>query len=237
MKKVTIIIPCYNEEESIPQLFKKLGDLEEALAPSYEYEFLFVDDGSKDRTFSLLSDRVSQHQRMRIVRHETNKNLGGALKTGIANSPSADYLAFLDSDCTYDPSVVMTLLSKLDEGADLSTVSPYHPKGLVEGVPAWRLVLSKGLSLIYRSLLRTPFFTYTAMVRAVKREKVAGLLSEPNDFSFVALFFIKAIKQNLRIAEIPATLRVRQFGVSKMSLLRTIRSHIRIIFTLIRNDV
>jgi dolichol-phosphate mannosyltransferase len=188
-----------------------------------------VDDGSKDNTFQLLSDKISVLSHAEIVRHEKNKNLGGALKTGVSTVKGTDYVAFLDSDCTYTPEIIFPLLDALDEGADLATVSPYHPRGLVEGVPAWRLVLSKGVSFIYRILLSTPFFTYTAMVRAVRTEKIPHLLNERNDFSFVALFFIKAVRRRLRIVEIPATLSVRKFGVSKMNLIRTIKSHIEII--------
>ncbi len=236
MKTVTIIIPCYNEEESIPQLMRKLGELNAILSSAYDCNYLFVDDGSKDQTYKLLSENAG-HLKNRIVRHDVNKNLGGALKTGISHAGICDYIAFLDSDCTYEPDILKTLLGELDKGADLSTVSPYHPKGLVEGVPAWRLVLSKGLSLMYRIILRTPFYTYTAMVRAVRAEKTSALINERNDFSFVALFFIKAIRAKYKIAEVPATLQVRKFGVSKMSLLRTIKSHIKIIGSLLKGEL
>ncbi len=234
MKSVAIIIPCYNEEESVPQLLHKLKELEQELQFKYEHHFIFVDDGSQDKTYSLLNKAINQLKSAQIIRHEKNQNLGAALKTGIRNSNEVDYLAFLDSDCTYEPSIILELLKSLDNGYDLATVSPYHPKGMVEGVPAWRLSLSKGLSLIYKILLNTPFSTYTAMVRAVKKEKVVNLLSPKNDFSFVAEFFLKAIQQNEKISEIPTILRVRQYGVSKMSTFRTIKSHLKIILKLLQ---
>jgi dolichol-phosphate mannosyltransferase len=230
---VAVIIPCFNEEESIPQLLEKLTVLERELDRDYDASFVFVDDGSTDATASLLERHRGRLARATLVRHARNENLGAALRTGVRSSPPVDYLAFLDSDCTYDPGVIRALLRHLDAGADLATVSPYHPEGLVEGVPAWRLLYSKVLSRAYRLLLRSPFFTYTAMVRAVRTEKITNLLNDRNDFSFVAVFFIRAIRRNYAIVEVQATLSVRRFGVSKMRLARTIRAHLGIIAALL----
>ncbi len=233
MKSVSIIIPCYNEEESLPQLFTKLTDLERRMSGFYQPTFIFVDDGSKDRTFTVLNEQRDVLQSVKIIQHEENKNLGAALKTGIENSTQVDYLVFLDSDCTYEPIVILDLLKKLEEGDDVCTVSPYHPAGRVQGVPEWRLFLSRGLSAIYRLILGTNLFTYTAMVRAIKYDKIFSILSARNDFSFVTELLINAIRCRLKISEVPTTLKVREFGVSKMNVLKTIRSHLSIIWNLL----
>jgi dolichol-phosphate mannosyltransferase len=229
MQTVSVIIPCFNEEEGLPQLFVKLKELQGKLANIYDSHFIFIDDGSSDNTFKILQSNKAELTKSILIRHDKNSNLGAALKTGISNAPACDYLTFLDSDCTYDPEIVIELLAKLDEGYDLVTVSPYHPDGKVQGVPAWRLLLSKALSIIYRNLLGTDLFTYTAMVRGVRTEKMKDLISERNDFTFVVESLIKAIKLQLRIAEIPTILQVRKFGTSKMNIIKTILSHLTII--------
>ncbi len=229
MKSVSIIIPCYNEEEGLPQLFDKLIELQSKLASLYNYSFIFVDDGSRDKTYPILTSNIPRLNNAKVIKHEVNSNLGAALKTGLSHISSCDYVTFLDSDCTYEPQIVLRLLSKLEEGFDVVTVSPYHPEGGVEGVPAWRLVLSKGASLIYRLLLGTNFYTYTAMVRAGKTSFVLKSLSSRNDFTFVVESFIKSIQNNARVAEIPTVLKVRRFGTSKMNIVKTIIAHLTII--------
>lgn len=237
MKSIAIIIPCFNEEESLPQLFEKLPLLEKALSPRANPYFIFVDDGSKDKTYDGLVARKNLLGSIRIVRHAVNQNLGAALKTGIAEAPDCDYIGFLDSDCTYEPAIILRLLDEVESGADIATVSPYHPQGKVDGVPEWRLFLSKGCSFIYRVLLHTDFFTYTAMVRVMKSHVARETISERNDFAFVAESLIKAIRRGYVIREVPTVLAVRKFGVSKMNVVRTIRSHLTIIRKLMAHEL
>jgi dolichol-phosphate mannosyltransferase len=233
MKNLSIVIPCFNEEDSIPQLIKKLVELQKTLPVEYAPTFIFVDDGSSDKTYSLLNENIASFSQALIVRHEINRNLGAALKTGIQAAAKSDLLAFLDSDCTYEPRVIIELLKHIEGGADFVTVSPYHPNGGVEGVPQWRLLLSKVLSLLYRLILGTKFHTYTAMVRIIKTDLVNPILSPRNDFSFVAAMFIKAIRLNYKIVEVPTILKIRRFGVSKINIIKTIKYHIEIIGNLL----
>ena len=142
-------------------------------------------------------------------------------------------VAFLDSDCTYKPEIILNLLGEIEKGSDIVTVSPYHPAGLVEGVPAWRLSLSMGISLIYQILLWRKIHTFTAMVRVYRKDKLMKLKSQRDDFAFVAELMISAIKKEYEIVEVPATLSQREFGVSKMRLLNTIKAHLEIVWKLI----
>jgi dolichol-phosphate mannosyltransferase len=236
MKTVTIIIPCYNEHESIPQLFTQLTLLNESLKDSFITHYLFVDDGSTDNTYEELSRNIQILKNAEVVRHKVNQNLGAALKTGIKHAPQCDYLAFLDSDCTYEPAILIKLLIEADKGADIVTVSPYHPNGLVEGVPKWRIFLSKGLTFLYRLFVSKNLYTFTAMVRVIRKDKIESILTASNDFSFVAETLIKGVDQGYKIVEVPTVLRVRKFGVSKMNLIKTIKSHIEILKKIILRE-
>lgn len=233
MRRVVIIIPMFNEAEGIPQLLSKLKELGHVLS-GYQLSYIFVDDGSDDGTYEIIKSSLSLFPGSQVLRHEVNQNLGAALKTGLRSVAQCDYVCFLDSDCTYEPVILKSLLEALDRGADLSTVSPYHPKGNVEGVPKWRLALSKCLTAMYRLILRKKIYTFTAMVRAIRFDKMNLLINERNDFTFVAIGMIHAIKQGLTIEEIPATLHVRRFGVSKMKVTKTIISHLLILASLLR---
>ncbi|MBI1968623.1 glycosyltransferase family 2 protein [Candidatus Woesearchaeota archaeon] len=222
---VSIIIPCFNEEEGIPHLAAQLDPVIGELQKTCAVELIFVDDGSTDRTNALLHHHFGQRKNAKIIRHDVNKNLGAALRTGFQHA-SGTHIAMLDSDCTYEPKILLTLLGLLDEKTDIVTVSPYHPLGKVENVPGWRIFLSKSSSLLYKHLLGSGIYTHGAMVRAYKREVLENVHSEIHDFLYVSEILIKALLKGYKVTEVPATLRVRQFGASKMKLARTIKSHL-----------
>jgi dolichol-phosphate mannosyltransferase len=229
MKKIGVIIPCYNEESGIPALGDALLSLQQELAGRYQLLWFFVDDGSTDTTFSELEKLAGKLGGAAVLRHERNRNLGAALRTGIRAASATDYLCFLDSDCTYDPLLLKPLLERLEEGADLATVSPYHPEGRVEGVPGWRLFLSRALSACYRLVSGARIHTFTAMVRAQRTEHAEKTMGASDDFTYVTEVLLKSLAAGLVVREVPAVLRVRRFGVSKMRLGRTILAHLRLL--------
>lgn len=237
MKTVSLIIPLFNEEAGIEQLALKLKPVWQKLAEKYSLELVFVNDGSTDSTSVNLRAAFAKEitaGSARICEHITNLNLGAALRTG-GESSRGEWLLYLDSDCTYEPEVLFDLIAALERGADLATASPYHPLGRVDGVPAWRLLLSKGLSRIYQRITRAPIHTYTAMVRAIKRPTYMRIRSDRNDFTAVAEMMIKAILLEAKIVEVPTVLKTRRYGVSKLKTLRVIRSHLQIIWQLLFN--
>src|SRR3989338_5374450 len=111
---LSIIIPCYNEEDGIPSLVQQLNPVVEKLQKEYQIELLMVDDGSIDQTNALLHQVYGNNKNTKIIKHEKNRNLGAALKTGFANA-TGDFIACLDSDCTYNPSLLVPMLKMIDE--------------------------------------------------------------------------------------------------------------------------
>lgn len=228
MRSVSIVVPCYNEADGVPQLKAKLVPILNRLKSRYVLQLILVDDGSLDETYSLLEANFSSVENCKVVRHEKNMNLGAAIRTGFSHS-NGDWIAYLDSDCTYDPAFLEPMLEQMESGADLVTVSPYHPKGKVVGVPEYRLFLSKSLTAIYRVILRQKIYTFTAMVRIYRKDILKDIASAENDFSAVAEMMLKALKQHAKVVELPATLTVRRFGESKMKTARVIKAHLRLI--------
>jgi dolichol-phosphate mannosyltransferase len=227
-----VIVPCYNEADGIPQLKEKLPPVLEQIRSQRECQLILIDDGSTDNTFDLLTQTFADVPNAKVVRHPQNMNLGAAIRTGFHES-NGEWIAYLDSDCTYEPQILQTMIREMEQGNDLVTVSPYHPKGEVIGVPAYRLFLSKSLSFVYRLILRKQLYTYTAMVRTYRRSIFQNITSPANDFTAVAEMLLKACAQNLKVVEIPAALSVRRFGESKMKTARVIRAHLKLISRLI----
>ena len=225
---LSIIIPCFNEEEGIPALAQKVLPIIGKLNEKYKVELLLIDDGSTDKTNQLLQHYFNTEKNTRIITHDRNKNLGAALKTGFA-AASGDFVAALDSDCTYDPQLLEAMLSLMDDHTDIVTVSPYHPQGKVNHVPRYRLFLSKSISSIYRQLLSVEIHTFTAMVRVYRKEVVKNIPFKSDTFLGVTELMIKALLQGCTVKELPAELNLRVFGTSKMKTMRVIRNHLGLI--------
>ena len=121
---LSIVVPCYNEEESLPFLKRKLDALSEDLAGQWQLDFVFVNDGSSDATTEILDAWKESDRRVQVITHSENRGLGAALATGFA-AAGGDYVAALDCDCTYDPLILPEMLAALDEETDvLTTASP-----------------------------------------------------------------------------------------------------------------
>ncbi len=225
--KLSIIIPCYNEEEGIPHLKKKLDPILSELAKKWELELLFIDDGSKDKTLSLLQDYF-QDDYVRIISHTHNANLGAAMRTGFSYA-TGDVIATMDSDCTYDPRGIIAMLDLLDENTSIVTASPYHPQGGILNVPLYRIFLSKSITKIYRIVTGINIYTFTALFRVYKKEVVKNINFRSNDFLATAEILIKSSFAGYKIKEFPMVLNVREYGVSKIRLLRVIKSHAKFV--------
>lgn len=227
MKRISIIIPCYNEEQGILNLASQLNPAVEELKKKYEVELIFVDDGSTDKTNDLLHDYFKNKEKIKIIKHKQNKNLGAALRTGFAYA-TGDYIAALDSDCTYSPKLIQEMLNIIDD-ADIVTVSPYHPNGTVNNVPGWRIFLSKSVSRIYRTILGFELYTYTAMVRVYRKEVIDNVKFESDTFLGVTEIMVKSLLRGYKAKELPAELNVRKFGASKIKIASVILNHLNMI--------
>lgn len=227
--KLSIIIPCFNEEKALPHLFNKLADFRKKA--NFSYELIFVDDGSLDRTYDLVNERYLKRldNKVKIIRHEQNKGLGAAIRTGFLHC-RGDYIASIDSDCTYDPVYLIEMLKQLENSsAAMITASPYHPKGTTEGVPIRRLFLSKNLSRLYNMVLyATPLQinTYTCGFRIYRRDVIQNLGFESDGFVAMAEILIKLVKKGYIVIEFPAILTVRKYGSSSVRILALIKDHL-----------
>ncbi len=229
---ITIVIPCFNEESSLPYLFNTLKDVEITLAEEYEIKFIFVDDGSTDQTWDSLQQLFGSQQNVSILQHPKNAGVAVAILAGIRQAQT-EIVCSMDCDCSYDPHELKNMIPLLSEGVDLVTASPYHPQGKVLNVPSWRLALSKTASLLYRQVLQQQLFTYTSCFRVYRRSAVAGLSLREGGFLGIAELLGKLDLQGARIVEYPTTLEVRLFGQSKMKTLRTIMGHLGLLARLL----
>ena len=116
MKKVTILIPAYNEEESLPYLYKRLEDLISKI-DNYEFEILFINDGSKDRTLELIKEYRKKDNRISYVNFSRNFGKEVAMLAGF-DYAKGDCVIIMDADLQDPPELIPTLLKYWEEGYD-----------------------------------------------------------------------------------------------------------------------
>jgi len=109
------------------------------------------------------------------------------------------------------------------------TASPYHKDGGVQNVPGWRLLLSKGASVLYRLVLRTKLASYTSCFRVYRRSSMVNINPTAPGFHGVPEMLGLLDLEGGKIVEFPTVLAVRLFGVSKMKTIKTIVGTIRLL--------
>lgn len=237
--KLSVIVPCYNEVENVPKLRDELlpiitglvGDVQSFDSHRFHSaELIFVDDGSQDGTYAQLTSCLGNYRHSQItfkfLEHERNRGLGAAMRTGFSNA-RGEIILTVDSDGTYPFIEIPPLLAMLTPAVDLVTASPYHPAGGVIGVPAHRLLLSKGSSFMYRVLANWKVHTYTCLFRAYRSDVVKNISFRSDGFLAGTEILVYALQRGYRVAEFPTTLHRRMYGVSKARILRTILAHLR----------
>lgn len=233
--EITVVIPCYNEQDALPYVANTLRSVESDLADlGYNTNFVFVDDQSTDSTLSLLQDLFGPGENVRIIQHDTNKGVTAGIMTGL-RAAKTDVVCSMDCDCTYDPHELVKMLPLLKDGVDLVTASPYHRHGGVRNVPSWRLFLSRGASFLYRRVLRSKLDTYTSCFRVYRRSAFVDLKLTENGFLGIAEMLGRVDLSGGKIVEFPAVLEVRLFGISKMKTAKTVLGHILLLTRLAKS--
>lgn len=226
---VTIVIPCYNEQESLPYLANTLRSVEKRLLESdFTTEFVFVDDCSTDATLETLRNLFGSNENVRILEHEVNKGVAAGIMTGL-RAAQTEIACSMDCDCTYDPHELAPMLTLMGTDVDMVTASPYHKDGGVRNVPGWRLFLSRGASFLYRRVLRSKMDTYTSCFRVYRKRSLDGIVLNESGFLGVAEMLGRLDLRGGKIVEYPAVLDVRLFGISKMKTLRTLAGHLKLL--------
>ncbi|NCN40793.1 glycosyltransferase family 2 protein [bacterium] len=212
--QLSLIFPCYNEEESLLPTLKEALDFQKS--QKFQMEILLVDDGSNDRTIEFFKPFENQ---VRLIRHESNKGYGAAIKTGLFYS-QGQHIAFLDFDGTCDAADCSHLLSHLKvTDSDLVLGNRLHDQS---EMPKTRRIGNH----LYRHLLRlladrevVPDDICSGF-RVLKRSCAEELfMNLPDDLSFTPAMTAMALKRGFKVSEIPITYRER-FGSSKISLLK-----------------
>ncbi len=112
MKKISIIIPCYNEEESIPLFYKEITNTLKQIN-NYNYELIFVNDGSKDNTITTIKELASKDKNVIFLNFSRNFGKEAAMLAGLEAS-RGDYIAIMDADLQDPPTLLKEMITTLE---------------------------------------------------------------------------------------------------------------------------
>ena len=224
-RMISIVVPMYNEEENVEttigQIQKVMNELKE------EWELILVDDGSTDRTPCLIDKMGKSRKNVRAFRHPINYGVGRALKTGFEKA-RGEIIITGDADLSYGaediPRLVSTMRSK---DFDLVLASPYMNKGTTQGVPFYRLAISRFGNAVLRLALRTDISCVTSIFRAYRKSMIEQLELNSDGKEIEPEIVANALAMGFSIGEIPAILKGREKGKSKFKLKKQVLAHLR----------
>lgn len=233
---VAIVVPAFNEEDNLPNLF---GELEAATAGAqHGYRVIIVDDGSADRTAELASAYAGPLT-LALVRQPRNMGLGAALMAGFRaalEEPDVDVVVTIEADTTCDLGQLDRMVDEVLAGADVSQGSMHHPDGEMVDVSGFRQLTSKAASLVMRLATGSSMHTFTNLYRGISapflRQEFARhgdrLITEPG-FAGVTELLVRFMGDGARIVEVPITLNAhKRIGESKMKVWPTVRAQARV---------
>ena len=205
--KLSVIIPVYNEVESIKTIVKRVQDTK------LVHEIILVDDGSKDGTRDILK-KWEGKKGLRVILHEKNQGKGAAVRTGMS-AAKGDVLLIQDADLEYDPRDFPILLQPIEEGlADVVYGSRFL--GRAHRVTMfWHLVANQMLTLMTNILYNTILTDMETGYKVFRREVLNGMVLHANSFDFEPEFTAKILKRKFRIFEVPITFNPRDYSQGK----------------------
>ena len=121
MKTISAIVPCLNEQESIPLFYAEICRVADA-AKRFELEIIFVDDGSKDGTLRAMRDLARRDARVRYISFSRNFGKESAMLAGL-RAATGDYIAFLDADLQHPPALLPEMFDTLEQDPDTDVVA------------------------------------------------------------------------------------------------------------------
>lgn len=204
MPTLSVIVPVYNEVKTIRQILEKINSVD------IDKEIIVVDDGSCDGTDKVL--RNIEDSNIKIIHHSSNRGKGAAFLTGLANA-TGEYIIIQDADLEYDPNDYLNLLS----------VIKGHEAGLVLGVRFTKgyhglLIPRLGnqfvtafLNLLFNVKLNDSFTCY----KLFRKDTISKLNLSSQGFDIDVEIVTKAIKNGLRIVEVPASYLPRNYSEGK----------------------
>jgi glycosyltransferase involved in cell wall biosynthesis len=204
---ISIVVPVFDEEESLKPLYNQLAPIIEDQGG----EIIFVDDGSRDRSFQVLQALHEIDPRVKVIKFRRNFGKTAALTAGFQLA-RGEKVVTIDADLQDDPEEVLSLCAKLDEGYDLA--SGWRSKRID---PWSKRLPSSFFNWVVRSLTGIRLHDFNCGLKAYRREVVADLTLYGELHRFIPVL---ADRKGFRVTEVSVNHRPRRYGHSKYGVRR-----------------
>ncbi len=210
--KISVVVPIYNEKDNVEILYKKIKDVMDK--NGYDYEIIFIDDGSSDGTFEIMKKLADSDKRFKLIKFRRNFGQTPAMAAGF-DYADGDIIVSMDGDLQNDPEDIPKLLEKIDEGYDV--VSGWRKNRQDEKK---RVVFSKVANWLIGKITKVTIHDYGCSLKAYRSDVAKNLHMYGELHRFIPVL---ANIYGASITEIPVQHHPRQFGESKYNLSRTFR--------------
>ena len=180
MKKISIIVPMFNEEQVINMFYDETKKVLKEIEEKYTYEFIFVDDGSKDNTLNLVKELREKDDKVTIISFSRNFGKEAGIYAGL-NNATGDLVVIMDADLQHPPKIIKEMCAGIEEGYDTVTTRRINRKG----EPIIKSAFSKMFYKIMSKIVDFEVVQGARDFRMMKREVVDAIISlkEYNRFS------------------------------------------------------
>ncbi len=205
MKKLSIIIPCYNEAKNIPLILEKFN----SVISRDDIEVILVDNGSTDNSSEVLRELLPKFSFARTVKVEINQGYGFGILSGLKDA-NGEYIGWTHADMQTDPSDVIKALSIIEQ----SNESKIFVKGTRKGRPIFDVFFTFGMGCFETLLLRTFLWDINAQPNIFSRELFDNWQNAPYDFALDLFALYEAKKKGYKIIRFPVVFPPRIYGKS-----------------------
>ncbi len=211
--RYSIVVPFFNEQENIPALYMKLTEVMDSIGEPYE--LVFVDDGSRDNSFRVLSEIYEHDRRVNLIRLRRNFGQTAALKAGF-DFARGGIIISMDGDLQHDPEEIPRFLEKMEEGFDLVSGWRYARRDhwLMRQIP------SRAANWMMAKLSGVELHDFGTTFKAYRREIIQEIQLYGELHRFIPAL---ASTTGAKIAEVPIENLERKSGKSNYGIGRTIR--------------
>ena len=208
--KLSFVIPVFNEEQSLEQLYSEIIDN----IKNYDYEIIFIDDGSTDSSFEKMRELAENDLNVKVLKFRKNFGKSAGLQVGFEHA-TGDIIFTMDSDLQDNPKEIPNFIKKIEEGYDLVTGWKKKRRD-----PISKTIPSKLFNSVTSGTFKLKLHDYNCGFKAYRKEVIRELDIYGEMHRYIpALAYAKGFK----VAEIPVEHRKREFGKSKYGIERYIR--------------